>query len=136
MSLPQRKFREIVFQLLYSIDVGGGSDEELTKLMMKELSVTKKAVSAALARVHEIRHRLELIDDWIKKVAVSYPFERIQKLDLNILRLGVYELVFDDVVPPKVAIAEAVRLTRKFGSPESGRFVNALLDNIRNVSEG
>ena len=136
MPIPQQKFREIVFQFLYSQDIGEGSEEEMTSLFMKELSVTKKAVQEAISRARKILEMLPKIDEHIKKTSVSYRFERIQTVERNILRLGVYELLFDDAIPPKVAIAEAIRLSRKFGTPESTSFVNALLDAIYKASLG
>ena len=76
------------------------------------------------------------IDAVIAKTSQSYAFERIQSVERNILRLAVYELLYDPEMPPKVALAEAVRLTRKFGSPEAAAFVNALLDGIYKSSQG
>ncbi|MFQ5729734.1 MAG: transcription antitermination factor NusB [Waddliaceae bacterium] len=136
MAIPQQKFREIVFQFIYCRDIGEGSEEELISLFMKELSVTKKAVQEAGSRARKILAMLSEIDEHIKKTSVSYRFERIQSVERNILRLGVYELLFDDAIPPKVAIAEAIRLSRKFGTPESASFVNALLDVIYKSSSG
>lgn len=136
MSLPQQKFREIVFQMLYSHDMGRATDEDMLPLLMAELSVTKKAVVQAQERVQEILKKQTEIDGLISKTSLSYAFDRIQSVERNILRLGGFELLFDDQIPPKVAIAEALRLARKFGSPESASFVNAILDNIYKNSIG
>lgn len=136
MSLPQQKFREIVFQLLYSYNLGKSQEIDMIPLIMKELSVTRKAVKEASARVEAIEAELSKIDEIIAKTSQSYAFERIQSVEKNILRLGVYELVYDPNIPPIVAISEAVRLARKFGSPEAATFVNAVLDGIFKLSEG
>lgn len=136
MSLPQQKFREIAFQLLYSYDLGTENDEELIPLIMKQLAVTRKSVKEADQRVAKLRAILPDIDAIITKTSQSYSFERIQSVERNILRLGVYELLYDPELPPKVAISEAVRLARKFGSPEAAAFVNALLDGIYKTSQG
>lgn len=130
MSLPQQKFREIVFQMLFSIDMGQASEEDMLPLLMAELSVTKQSVRKAQERVRNLLTRQSEIDALIAKSSTSYSFERIQSVERNILRLGIFEMLYDDEVPPKVAIAEAVRLTRKFSTPESGHFVNAILDSI------
>lgn len=136
MAIPQQKFREIVFQLLYSADMGHGNAEDIMQLLMKELSVTKKTVKEALERVHLIQKKLAAIDEDIRKTSQSYSFERIQSVERNILRLGVFELFHDETIPPKVAIAEAMRLARKFGSPESASFVNAVMDALYKSSLG
>lgn len=136
MSLSQQKFREIVLQLLYSRDMGYFDEDLMTELMMAELAVSKRNVRQAQERVHLIQKHLPEIDPLITSVSTSYDFDRIQTVTKNILRLGVFELFFDDKIPPKVAIAEAIRLSRKFSTPESAAFVNALLDQLYRLRVG
>ncbi len=136
MTIPPQKFREIVFQILYSIDTGNSEEEGITSLLMKELCVTKKTIQGAFEKARLILAKQAEIDQWIRKVIVSYAFERIQTVERNVLRLGIYELLFDDSIPPKVAIAEAMRLSRKFSTPESSLFVNALIDSIYKLNQG
>ena len=136
MSLPQQKFRELVFQLLYSIDIGKPDLEALVDLLMRQLEVTKKTVRQAQERVNLILAKQKEIDVMITKSSLSYEFARIQSTERNILRLGVFELFYDDKIPPKVAISEAMRLSRKFSSPEASSFVNAILDSLYKASLG
>lgn len=136
MAVPQQKLREISFQLLYSKDIGKSDEKEMVPLLMKELAVTRKAVESAQEKVHLIEAVLEELDTMIAEASFSYAFERIQTVERNILRLGVFELFFDDKIPAKVAISEAIRLTRKFGTPESAGFVNAILDTLYKASRG
>ena len=73
----------------------------------------------------------------IAKTSHAYEFERIQTVERNILRLAVFEIFFDNgTVPPKVALAEAMRLARKFSTYESTSFINAILDAIYKDSLG
>lgn len=130
MALAQQKFREIVFQLLFSSDFIKADDEILIEMMMNELEVSKKNVRLALDKVQKIQEKLSEIDALIASTSSGYELERIQSVSKNILRLGVYELFFDPEIPPKVAIAEAIRLSRKFCTPESAAFVNAILDQL------
>jgi transcription antitermination protein NusB len=130
MALSQQKFREIVFQLLYSQEIGHASSDLMIELMMNELSVSKRNVRLAFERVQQIQQQLPAIDALISSVSISYDFDRIQTVTKNILRVGVFELYFDPQIPPKVAIAEAIRLSRKFSTPESASFANALLDQL------
>lgn len=130
MSLPQQKFREIVLLLLYSHDFAHGEEEDSSALVMQELKVSKKY----LLQAHELRRLIETkqgeIDQQIVETATSYEFDRIPRIERNILRLSIYELLYSPQIPGKVAIAEAIRLARKFASPESATFINAVLDAV------
>ncbi len=130
MALSPQKFREIVFHLLYSSDFGEWGDDELVDLIMTQLVVTKKAVREARELALQVRAKQEDLDRLIIKQSKGYDFERIPRIERNVLRLGIYEMFYSATVPTKVAIAEAIRLTRKFASPESATFVNAILDTI------
>ena len=130
MSLPQKKIREILLLLLYSHDFVHDNQEDSISMIMEELSVSKKYVHQAYAVRCEIEKKLPLLDEAIAKAAVSYDFQRIPRMERNILRLGAYELLCSPEIPGKVALAESIRLTRKFASPEGASFVNAILDAI------
>ena len=136
MALPPQKFREAVLQILYSAEVSSLDEEAAALLMTKELKISKKSAKLACERVKSLLEKLAEIDEHISKTSLSYSFERIQRVEKSILRLGVYELLFDAEIPPKVAIAEAIRLARKFSTPEAATFVNALLDAIYRAETG
>lgn len=130
MALPKQKLREIVFQLIYSADFADADEEEIVDLMMEQLSVTKKSVREAVSRKDQVLSRREELDDLIREVSREYDFDRITRTERNILRLSLFELIYDPELPPKVVMAEAVRLTRKFASPEGADFVNALVHEV------
>lgn len=134
-GLPKRKAREIVFQLLYSQDIADQSIDSSAALLEQELSVGRGQMRAAQDRVEEIHHHQEEIDKCIRDHSKEYEPERIQRIERNILRLGLYEMLFDESIPSKVAISEALRLAKKFSTPESVSFVNALLDDVRKEVE-
>jgi len=128
MALPQQKFREMVFQMLYSLDIGASKEEDLVALMMNELTATKKTCREGYLRAKKIWDNHESLDVIIGSSASSYSFERIHTVERNILRLALFEIIYDAQIPPKVAITEAIRLARKFSTPEAAAFVNAILD--------
>jgi len=130
MALPPQKFREIVFQLLYSQDFSPLDSEESIPFMMNELKVTRRVMLDVHAKINQILEKIEEIDGRIEASSTSYSFDRISKVEKTILRLGAFELLYDDTIPGKVVIAEGIRLSRKFGTPESAHFVNAILDEI------
>lgn len=74
--------------------------------------------------------KLQDIDDKISRYAANWQLKRMAVIDRNILRLGVYELLYTSDIPPKVTINEAVELAKKYGDLESGKFVNGILDKI------
>jgi N utilization substance protein B len=130
MPLPVQKFREMVFQMLYSYDFSPSDESDVIQLFMHELKVTKKSVNEASRKVKAVLDRKNEIDEMIRPISTEYQFERISSVEKNILRLGIYELCFEKAIPAKVAISEAIRLCRKFGTPESAHFVNAILDRF------
>ncbi len=128
--LPPQKKREIVFHLLYSLDFALCEEEEIFPFLMQHHKVTRKTLFAVEAYTKEVRLQLSSIDEMVRNTAEEYEFERIPRVERNILRLGIYELCFLKEIPPKVAISEAIRLTRKFATAESAHFVNAILDTL------
>ncbi len=81
-------------------------------------------------RVQEIVSHLSKIDKLIAKSAPDRPINQINKVDLAILRLGVFEIILDKGVPPKVAIDEAVELGKEYGSDSSASFINGALGKL------
>lgn len=135
MSLPPQKMREVVFQLLYSIEEGECEPLAAITLLSEELHLSASLLPRIVARVETIRNLRVSIDEVIEKHTPSYAIERIHSVERNILRLGTFELLHDPFIPPKVAIAEAIRLTRKFSVDVSASFVNAVLDAIYHSSD-
>jgi N utilization substance protein B len=136
MAVAPQKFRELVFQILYSYDISGEEDDAIVPLLVKELAVSKKTVLQAQERARAILRQKAEIDARITRISRAYEFARIQTVERNVLRLGVFELALEKVQPPKVVIAEAMRLCRKFTSPEAASFVNAILDALYKETQG
>lgn len=128
MPISPQKQREILFQLLYSADFS--AEEEVVEMIMGQLAVTKKIVREGAIEMKKILEKREELDQAIAQAAQAYEFERIPRVERTILRLGLYELTYSPNVPPKVAIAEAIRLCRKFATPEAAGFVNAVMDAV------
>lgn len=90
---------------------------------LPETDFTTRAFHGALQKVAEI-------DPLIAEFAPNWPLEKIAKIDLVILRLGTYELLFNDEIPPLVAINEAVELAKEFGGEKSSQFINGVLSKM------
>ncbi|MBB63516.1 MAG: transcription antitermination factor NusB [Waddliaceae bacterium] len=130
MSLPPQKFREIVFQLLFSQELGDLDMDYAVPLMMSELRVTRRSVKEALEKGELVGQRALEIDAEMQNCSQGYRLERMHTVERVALRLGIYEMLYDEKIPAKVAISEAMRLARKFGSPEGANFVNAIMDQV------
>lgn len=137
MTLPRQKLREAVLQLLFSFDLGDKAQESLIPLLMQQLKASRRNIETAFllaARIWEKKRELDLA---ISALSETFSLKRIHKTELQILRLGFYEILFDrETVPSKVAIAEAIRLARKFATPAAALFINALLDQQKKKVDG
>ena len=80
--------------------------------------------------INGVLENQEEIDKIIQKYATEWPLEQITLIDRNILRLGIFEFLFTDDIPSKVAINEAIELGKTFGGPSSGKFINGVLGAI------
>lgn len=80
--------------------------------------------------IEGVVNNLDKIDSYIIKYATEWPLDHITFVDRNILRAGIYELLFQDDIPPKVAINESIEIAKKFGGESSGKFVNGVLGAI------
>ena len=130
MALPPQKFREIVYQVLFCQTCVEQDLVSLVTMIMREMRVSRRWVLQAFDRVSDVCEHLEEVDKILQATTTSYRMERIHRAELTAIRLGIFELLYDDEIPSAVAITEAMRLSRKFGAPEGAAFVNAILDNI------
>lgn len=127
--------RSVVLQTLFEWDTTGVSDKESESILVRNVAefggddVDHPFMDTLL---HGVLAKKEDIDLVIAKAAPEWPLERIAPVDRNILRLGLYELLFADrsQVPAKVAINEAIELAKTFGGDSSGRFVNGVLGAV------
>lgn len=128
------KAREYVLQMLYQVEITRGNWQETLESFWQsnervDIPAELKDFSAELLG-GVVRHMQE-IDQKISKYAANWQLERMAFVDRNIMRLGCFELLFREDIPPKVAINEAVELAKKYSGLESGKFVNAILDQVK-----
>ena len=128
MPLPIQKQREALLQILYSKEFEG--TVEIIPFMMAELKATRSSMAVTNARADLILSELNQIDPMIAEASTEYRLERISRIEKWILRMSLFELIIEQKTPPKVVIAEAIRLCRKFGTRESAEFINAIIDGI------
>lgn len=133
--------RSIAMQALYEWDFWGKDNNRLKEIMAKTLNEFGAGLESAdfiWRLVNGVVENLPKLDKIIEKSAPEWPLEQITIIDRNILRLGLYELLFSDrqEVPPKVAINEAIELAKSFSGESSGKFVNGVLGTVyREIGE-
>ncbi len=133
--------RSIAMQTLYEWDFWGRDDSKMEEILdrnVKEFGPGLEDDQFARALVAGVLAEREKIDKIIEKTAPEWPLEQINLIDRNVLRIGIYELLFGnrEEVPPKVAINEAIELGKSFGGNTSGKFVNGVLGTIyREIGE-
>jgi N utilization substance protein B len=130
LPAKRTKARERAMQALYQIDVAAeGIDEALSRFWRSFEPVEREVMTLAEALVRGVAEHRRTIDEAIERVSTNWRLDRMAKVDRNILRLAVYELIATDV-PVKVVINEAIELGKKYGSESTGAFVNGVLDKI------
>ena len=128
--------RSIAMQTLYEWDFSGMKKdiEKLIEKNIKEFGPGLEDVNKDFIRTltHGVLKRRSSIDQIIIKAAPEWPLEQITMVDRNVLRLGLFELLYGnrDEVPPKVAINEAIELAKNFSGESSGKFVNGVLGTV------
>jgi N utilization substance protein B len=125
----RRKLREAVVKALFQLDFRPDEFEDILRdtLNDERIHEVKKDVERYLKRIYENRER---IDEVISKYLLNWDFGRVSYIDRSILRLGAYELLYEMDVPIEVTLDEMVEIAKKYGSEESGKFVNGVLDKI------
>ena len=126
--------RSIAMQSLYEWDFGGkkGDLEEIVTKNIGEFGPGLEDTGLVWQIITGVVKHLLSIDKIIAKAAPEWPIDQITIVDRNILRIGLYELLYSnkEEVPPKVAINEAIELAKSFGGESSGKFVNGVLGTV------
>ena len=130
--MSRRKSRRSAVQILYRDEFHSGffkkSQTEGLSFFFKELN--KKDIQFALNLVKNVQTHKKDIDEVIQKHSSHWKFERLSLVDLNIMRVAVYEMLFCPEVPDRSALNEALELARYFGEKKSVSFVNGILNQV------
>lgn len=141
--MGRHELREQVFRLLFRVEFNSPEEmEEQKTLFAKDLPVEDTANAAGdedmeyiSERCGRVQERLSEIDRIIDTNTEGWDTTRMGKVELTVLRLGVYEILFDEDIPESVAINEAVEIAKKYGQETSGGFVNAILARVLRSGE-
>jgi N utilization substance protein B len=126
----RRKAREVALQVLYELDVLEIDVEEGMALFWNHFKAPEEARPFASLLIEGAWSHRKQIDDLISSCSENWTISRMSKVDLNILRMAVYELLHCSDIPPKVTLNEAIDLGKLYGTENSGSFINGILDAV------
>ncbi len=128
----RREARELAVQMLYALDSNSsvGVRETLRTFREEQGEIAGKVREFAEELVQGVQAQRAVIDEAIKARSKNWSLSRMPRVDLNVMRLAAYELMFRSDIPKKVTINEAIEIVRRFGDKDSPAFVNGILDEI------
>jgi N utilization substance protein B len=126
----RRRAREIALQLLYQFELTDASPEEMQAGFEEWRNASESVREFADILLRGTLGRIGEIDEQLVHQTTHWRLERLAAVDRNILRLAMYELIYDPDTPHAVVIDEAIEIAKKFGTKDSGRFVNGVLDGF------
>lgn len=135
---PRHLSRELALQTLFSKDFNG-TRENILDFDVSDLSLLDE-IETYNSELYEsivegVKERKEEIDEIIKKFAPQWPISQMKLVDLQILRIAIFEGFLAKITPPKVAIDEAIEIAKEFGGDTSSKFVNGVLGAIYEISK-
>lgn len=129
-GMLRRTARELALQALYEADLTGRKPERALELRLAENRFPPAVRSFSFLLVRGTFEKLGEIDERISRYSKEWRLERLARVDLAILRLAIFELLYLPEVPPSVAINEAVELAKTFSTDEAARFINGVLGRV------
>lgn len=127
----RRRAREIALQVLYQREFNSTEIDEALALFWGNFEVLKGAMGFSERLIRGVEEHRENLDQVIEQCSAHWKVDRMALVDRTILRIATYELLYCDDIPPKVTINEAIDIGKKFGSEDSGAFINGVLDKVK-----
>lgn len=131
----RRRSRELAMQALFYMDKCRDNSEEILKLFCDNFNPAEDIIPFFERLVRGVARSEQEIDSIIERFSSNWKINRMSCVDRNIMRIAVYELLWCDDIPAKVSINEAIDIGKKYGTEESGPFINGILDSIRDAIE-
>jgi N utilization substance protein B len=122
--------RELALKALYRIDICGGASNDDLVLFFETFPAEDSARKFAVQLVDGVRREQAVLDKHLADALEHWSIKRLSRVDHNVLRMALFELMFMPDIPARVTMDEAIELAKQYGDIESGRFVNGVLDEI------
>jgi len=131
----RRKSRELAMQALFYMDMNRNDSKELLDRFCENFNPSNETLPFFLKLVKGVMHARPEVDAIIERFSSNWKLNRMPAVDRNVMRIAVYELLCCPDIPYKVSLNEAIDIGKKFGTEESGAFINGILDSIRMALE-
>ena len=131
-SIPRRKSREFALQVLYQLDITKQDVIKTLAQFQDHFSGNEERDDFMERLVLGVLEHCQEIDRLIEKYSENWRLVRMNIVDRTILRMAIFELLYCEEIPPKVTLNEAIELGKRYGSEDSGSFINGILDRIQN----
>jgi N utilization substance protein B len=131
-SIPRRKSREFTLQVLYQLDITKQDVIKTLAQFQDHFSGNEERDGFMERLVLGVLEHCQEIDRLIEKYSENWRLVRMNIVDRTILRMAIFELLYCEEIPPKVTLNEAIELGKRYGSEDSGSFINGILDRIQN----
>ena len=126
----RRQGRELAVQALYALNFNAGKETDSLRFFWEHCESDPSIRGFARELVEGVTANLTLINNKIETASKNWSLARMSKVDINILRLAVFELMFRQDIPKNVTINEAIEVAKKFGTEDSPAFINGILDEV------
>ena len=132
----RRRARELALQALYQIEMNEVDSEDIISSLsgIKGLDETPEVIDFSRVLIEGVKGQQEKIDRIIEEHSEHWKLSRMSYIDRNILRIAVYELLFLEDIPDKVTINESIDIGKKYGTEDSGSFINGILDRVASMN--
>ena len=131
----RRQAREMAMQALYFLDEHAGDAEQALALFCRNFTPPRKSRTFFFDLVKGVDGARAAIDGIVERYSDNWKVFRMPRVDRNVIRLAVYEMLWFEDIPYKVSINEAIDIGKRFGADDSGAFINGILDRIRKALE-
>ena len=128
--MGRRASREAAMKLLYQLELQKGDRKEQLETALEAENYTASDINYIRSVIDGVDEKVALIDRVIEKYAMGWKINRLSKVDLSILRLGIYEILYREDIPFSVSVNEAVELAKRYSNEDAGAFVNGLLAKV------
>ncbi len=125
--LKRREAREKALFYLYQSDL---LKTDVDELIQKDLKYKKEIDQFTLKLINGVKNNLDSLNKIINTYSTNWQMDRMSILDRNMLRIALYELIYEQEIPLKVTINEAIEISKKYGDEESGKFINGILGKV------
>ena len=131
----RRQARELALQALYFLDTRPDDPEQAMALFNRNFTPPRKVRDFMDRLVRGVSARREAIDEIIERYSEHWKVFRMPRVDRNLIRMAVFEMFWQEDIPASVSINEAIDLGKKYGTDDSGAFINGILDRIRKAQD-